>query len=142
MFMLNENDSINVKKANTFICEIEDSTGIFIPKFVIFSVERPKFDLRIDEDGNRITWWHPLYMTVYDPIIPSSAQAIWAHLERGDHFNIKIKLLGPVGDVIEQWLFIDARIVSVDFGKLDWTNSTNILTIQLKIKYESAELLY
>ena len=104
----------------------------------------------------------PIKIELYDPIVPSSPQAIWSHLSRNEHFNISIKVLGPVGDIVEEWKIVNADIVSADFGSLDWrcdpkndrleTHSNNLvfytkscgdhLTITLMVEYEYAELIF
>ncbi len=64
------------KTNNRFLCEFRDSTGIFIPSFSIYSIDRPKVELNIDENGNRNYKWLPINVECYDPINPSTAQHI------------------------------------------------------------------
>jgi hypothetical protein len=51
-------------------------------------------------------------------------------------------MLGPVGDVIEQWTLKGAFIVNANFGDLDWSNATDPADITLEIAYDYAILEY
>ena len=49
-------------------------------------------------------------------------------------------MLGPVGDVVEEWL-IEGEVINADFGELNYEN--DILTeIKLEIKPSKVILLY
>jgi hypothetical protein len=100
-------------------------------------------------DGSNVTF------TLIDPIVPSAAQAVmeWVRLghesitgRRGyaDFYkkDITCKMLGPVGDVIEQWTLKGAFIVNANFGDLDWSNATDPADITLEIAYDYAILEY
>ena len=72
-------------------------------------------------------------MVLYDPITPSGAQAVmeWARLSYesvtgragySDFYkkNLQLDVLGPVGDIVSQWIIQGAFIVNADFGQYDW----------------------
>ena len=99
--------------------------------------------------------WQDITITLYDPIVPSAAQAVmeWVRLghesitgRRGyaDFYkkDLTIKMLGPVGDVIEQWTLKGAFIVNANFGELDWANATDPADITLEMAYDYAILEY
>lgn len=132
------------KARNRFICEFTDSTGLFIQKFVVCSIDRPKFEIETAPDRSRIYKWLPINVELYDPIIPSSAQAVWSHLKRNEYFSIVVKILGPVGDIVEEWKIVDATIKSVDFGNLDWRSEKNncLVNVKMTVDYEYAELIF
>jgi hypothetical protein len=56
--------------------------------------------------------------------------------------DLTIKMLGPVGDVIEQWTLKGAFIVNANFGDLDWANATDPADITLELAYDYAILEY
>jgi hypothetical protein len=98
--------------------------------------------------------WEDIKLELYDPIVPSAAQKVmeWVRLghesitgRRGyaDFYkkDLTIKMLGPVGDVIEKWKLKGAFIVNVDFSDLDYT-SDDIAQIDIDLAYDYAILEY
>jgi hypothetical protein len=98
--------------------------------------------------------WEDIKIELYDPIVPSAAQKVmeWVRLghesitgRRGyaDFYkkDLTIKMLGPVGDVIEKWKLKGAFIVNVDFSDLDYT-SDDIAQIDIDLAYDYAILEY
>ncbi len=96
--------------------------------------------------------WQDITITLYDPIVPSGAQAVmeWVRLghesitgRRGyaDFYkkDITFYMLGPVGDKVEQWTLKGAFIVSADFGGLDFA-SNDVSEITLSLAYDHAVL--
>jgi len=98
--------------------------------------------------------WQDLEITLYDPIVPSGAQAVmeWVRLSHesitgrdgyADFYkkDIDIYMLGPVGDKIEQWKLKGAFILQANFGDLDFA-SNEVATITLTLSYDYAILEY
>ena len=98
--------------------------------------------------------WQDLTITLYDPIVPSGAQAVmeWVRLSHesitgrdgyADFYkkDIDIYMLGPVGDKIEQWKLKGAFITQANFGELDFA-SNDAATIELTLTYDYAVLEY
>jgi len=97
--------------------------------------------------------WDDLEITMYDPIVPSGAQAVmeWVRtshesLTGRDGYaafykkDITFYLLGPVGDKVEQWTLKGAFISSADFGELDWSsNDPTMITVTLTYDYAILE---
>jgi hypothetical protein len=96
--------------------------------------------------------WQDLSITLYDPIVPSAAQAVmeWVRLghesitgRRGyaDFYkkDIDFYMLGPVGDKIEQWKLKGAFIQAANFGDLSF-DSNEPSTIELTLSYDYAIL--
>lgn len=162
----NSNDSNNSleifptfepKTASRYIAFFKDSTGQFLPNFVIRSIDRPKFNRDI---LTKTIEWLPINVSLYDPIVPSTPQALFSHIDRDETFDITIRLLGPVGDVVEEWGIVDANIISADFGTMEWklidenekftieqpncTIFTKVkpLLVNLKLSYEYATLRF
>lgn len=153
--------AVEPKVQNRFICYISDSTGVFIKSFVIYSIDRPKVEITTDDNGKRNYRWLPIRVELFDPILPSTSESIWEHLKRDEKFNIIIKVLGSVGDIVEEWNIVNASIKSVDFGTLDWrspvednveinqSNATRYyykgnaaVNITMMIDYEYAQLIF
>ena len=81
--------------------------------------------------------WENISCELYDPVTPSGAQAVmeWVRLGHesvtgrdgySDFYkkDIRIKTLGPVGDVVEEWILKGAYCQNANFGDMDWTSDT------------------
>ena len=99
--------------------------------------------------------WEPLEITLYDPIVPSGAQAVmeWVRLHHesvtgrdgySDFYKkeIKFNLLGPVGDKVEEWVLHGAFIQTANFNDLDFANGTDVADISLTLRYDFAVLSF
>jgi hypothetical protein len=76
-------------------------------------------------------------MTLFDPITPSGAQAVmeWVRLHHesvtgrdgySDFYkkDLTINILGPVGDIVSEWVIKGAFIVNASFGEYSWDNES------------------
>ena len=79
------------------------------------------------------TVWNPITFTLFDPITPSGAQATmeWVRLHHesvtgrdgySDFYkkDLTFNVLGPVGDVVSEWIVKGALIESANFGDYNW----------------------
>ena len=145
------------KTQNRFIMYIEG-----IPAFTIKAMARPTitFDEVVLEHINVKRYvkgkgaWQPLEITLYDPIVPSASQAVmeWVreHHESvtgrqgySDFYkkDITFNMLGPVGDVVEEWVLKGTYIETANFGDLDYASS-DPAEITLTLKYDYAILQF
>ena len=98
--------------------------------------------------------WQPITATLYDPIVPSAAQAVmeWVRLGHesvtgrdgySDFYkkDVKFNMLGPVGDKVEEWDLKGAYIQDASFGDLDFSDSTHV-EIALTLRYDYAILQF
>jgi hypothetical protein len=143
------------KLANRFIMEIDG-----IPSFMIKTANRPKLESEVVElDHINLkrkikgkSNWTDITITLYDPIVPSGAQAVmeWIRTSHesitgrdgyADFYkkNIDFYMLGPVGDKVEQWKIVGAWISSAEFGDVDWSSNDPVM-ISLTITYDYAIL--
>jgi hypothetical protein len=96
--------------------------------------------------------WQDITITLYDPIVPSGAQAVMEWIRLGhesitgrdgyaDFYkkDVDFYLLGPVGDKIEQWKLKGAFISQANFGDLAF-DSNEPATIELTLSYDYAIL--
>ena len=94
-------------------------------------------------------------ISLYDPIAPSGAQQVmeWirTHYESvsgragyADFYkrDIQIKLLDPIGTVVELWDMKGAMIQSVNFQTLTYENDSAPVTIDLTLRYDNCVLQY
>ena len=145
------------KTKNRFIMYIEG-----IPAFTIKAMNRPQiqFDEVVLEHINVKRYvkgkgaWQPLEITLYDPIVPSASQAVmeWVrqHHESvtgrqgySDFYkkDITFNLLGPVGDVVEEWTLKGAFIQAANFGDMDYASSDPV-EIAVTLQYDYAILQF
>jgi hypothetical protein len=140
------------KVQNRFIMIVDG-----IPSFMIKGVSAPSFEdeeVKLDHintyrkiRGKRE--WQNMDMTLYDPITPSGAQAVmdWARLSYesvtgragySDFYkkDITLNILGPVGDIVSEWVIKGAFITSMSQGSFDWgTSDATELTISVAMDY-------
>jgi hypothetical protein len=98
--------------------------------------------------------WQPITVTLYDPIVPSGAQAVmeWVRLHHesvtgrdgySDMYkkDITFNVLGPVGDKVEEWTLKGAFITDANFNELDYSSS-DVVDISLTLRYDYAILQF
>jgi len=140
------------KVQNRFILNIDT-----IPAYLVKNVKAPTFtdnSIKLDHinsyrkiRGKRE--WEDMTMTLYDPITPSGAQAVmeWARLSYesvtgragySDFYkkDLTLNILGPVGDIIGEWVIKGAFLVNGDFGQFDWSTDEVVdLNITVAMDY-------
>lgn len=114
-----------------------------IPSYMVRKIARPS----IAQEAKEIphinvyryikgkTKWNPVQFTIYDFIAPSGAQALmeWQRLHNeavtgrngyADFYkkDVTLNVLGPVGDIVEQWIGKGCIITELNFGELDWSS--------------------
>ena len=140
------------KVQNRFIMYIDA-----IPSFMIKNVKAPTFTDNVVKLDHINTYrkirgkreWAEMTMTLYDPITPSGAQAVmeWARLGYesvtgragySDFYkkNLTLNVLGPVGDIIGEWVIMGAFVTNGDFGQFDWSSDAVVdLGITINMDY-------
>lgn len=140
------------KVKNRFILYVDG-----IPSFIIKKVNRPKLtqakkeldhiNVKTYYKGKSV--WDEISMELYDPIVPSGAQAVmeWVRLSHesvtgrdgySDFYkkDITLDVLGPVGDIISEWVVKGAYVKSATFGDYDWANDQAInLSVTIAMDY-------
>jgi phage tail-like protein len=149
--------SFEPKMKNRFYMQF-NNTGI--PAFMVKTGNRPQLNFeKVTIDHINVKRqlkgkgeWQDLEITLYDPIVPSAAQAVmeWVRLGHesitgrdgyADFYkkDIDIFMLGPVGDKVEQWKLIGAFPTQVNFGDLD-ASSNEVATVTMTLTYDYAIL--
>ena len=146
------------KIKNRFIMYVEG-----IPAYLIRAAARPTItfeEIALDHINTKRYVkgkgeWEQLEITLYDPIVPSGAQAVmeWVRLHKesvtgrdgySDFYkkDITFNVLGPVGDKVEEWTLKGTWIVNANFNDLDWSNTTDPADITLTLRYDYAILQF
>ena len=145
------------KLKNRFIMNIDG-----IPAYLIKTANRPSIesDEVILEHMNVTRYvkgksrWQPIDITLYDPVVPSAAQAVmeWVRLSHesvtgrdgySDFYkkDVTFNMLGPVGDVVEEWKLKGCFIQSANFGDVAF-EASDPAEITLTLKYDYAILQF
>lgn len=145
------------KVQNRFIMYIDG-----IPSYLIKSVTSPSFDAGEIVLDHINTYrkvkgkvrWQDMSFTLYDPITPSGAQSVmeWARLAHesvtgrdgySDFYkkDLVFNVLGPVGDVVSEWIIKGAYAKTANFGAYDWSNEAAV-SIDLTIAMDYCVLNY
>jgi len=144
------------KQVNRFFMYIEG-----IPSFIIKAAARPNLTstitvldhINVERKVKGKSRWQDISITLYDPIVPSGAQAIMEWIRLGhesvtgrdgysDFYkkDITFNSLGPVGDKVEEWVLKGAWCSDVNFNEMDWANDGEAVTITVTIAYDYAIL--
>jgi len=133
-----------------------------IPSFMVKKVTAPGFDdgeVVLDHintyrkiRGKRM--WNDMDMTLYDPITPSAAQAVmdWARLSYesvtgragySDFYkkDLTFNILGPVGDVVGEWVIKGAYVKTFTQGDFDWS-SPEVVEVSMTVAMDHCVLNY
>jgi hypothetical protein len=93
------------------------------------------------------TTWGTIQFTLFDPITPSGAQAVmeWVRLHHesvtgrdgySDFYkkDLTFDVLGPVGDIVSEWVIKGALIVDASFGDYDWDTADQAINITMTVQ--------
>ena len=97
--------------------------------------------------------WSDVSMTLFDPITPSGAQAVmeWVRLHHesvtgrdgySDFYkkDLTVNVLGPVGDIVSEWILKGAFIKESTFGDYNWDTENEAKQIELTLAIDYAVL--
>jgi hypothetical protein len=101
------------------------------------------------------TIWNTIQFTMYESITPSGAQAVmeWVRLGHesvtgrdgySDFYkkDITLNVLGPVGDIVSEWIVKGAIITEVNFGDYNWDDDGTPVNIQVTVQPDYCILNY
>lgn len=142
-------NSFEPKMTNRFIMFMDG-----VPSFMVKGVARPN----LTQDAKELphinvvryvkgrTVWGTMQFTLYDPIVPSGAQAVmeWVRLHHesvtgrdgyADFYkkDLILNMLGPVGDKVEEWVIKGAQITDVTFNEVSW-DTDEVVEVTLTIQ--------
>jgi len=129
-----------------------------IPSYIINKASSPSFDageitlehINVYRKIKGKVRWGDVSLQLYDPITPSGTQAVmeWFRLSHesvtgrdgySDFYkkDCTMAILGPVGDVVGEWILKGAFIKTSNFGEYDWSNgdSAIMLNVTLGLDY-------
>ena len=140
------------KVQNRFIMYVDG-----IPAYLIKKAASPHFDageivldhINVYRKVKGKVRWQDMTLELYDPITPSGAQAVmeWARLAHesvtgrdgySDFYkkDLVLNVLGPVGDIVSEWVIKGAYVKSANFGEYDWSSEAAVnLSVTIAMDY-------
>ena len=142
MAVLNPNEimftAFEPQVQNRFIMYIDG-----IPAYLIKKASAPGFEANMVKLDHINVYrkvkgkveWNDMTLELYNPITPSGAQSVmeWARLAHesvtgrdgySDFYckDLTLNLLGPVGDIVGEWIIKGAFVRKATFGDFDWSS--------------------
>ena len=137
------------KQANRFIMYVDGIPSYVIKAISAVTLEQGEVVLNHINVYTKVkgkTKWSDLTMTLFDPITPSGAQATmeWVRLHHesvtgrdgySDMYkkDVTINVLGPVGDIVSEWIIKGAFIKGANFGEYNWDTENAAINLSLTI---------
>ena len=101
------------------------------------------------------TEWNTIQFTLFDPITPSGAQSVmeWVRLHHesvtgrdgySDFYkkDITFQAVGPVGDVVSEWIIKGAVITEANFGDYNWEDDGTLVNMTVSVQPDYCILNY
>ena len=137
------------KQANRFIMYVDGIPSYMIKEFGEVKIEQAEVTLNHINVQRKVkgkSTWSDVTMKLYDPITPSGAQAVmeWTRLHHesvtgrdgySDFYkkDLTVDVLGPVGDVVSEWIIKGAFIKDASFGDYNWDTDNTAQNIDMTI---------
>jgi hypothetical protein len=160
MAVINPNEifytAFEPKQANRFILYMDG-----MPSYILKGVSAVTLNqgvvtlnhMNIERKVKGKSVWQDVTLTLFDPITPSGAQATmeWVRLGHesvtgrdgySDFYkkDLRINVLGPVGDIVSEWILKGAFITSTNFGEYNWDTIDTAINIQITVAIDYAVL--
>jgi hypothetical protein len=137
------------KQANRFVMYMDG-----IPSYLVKGVNAVSLTqgevvlnhINIQRKVKGKTIWGDIQMTLFDPITPSGAQSVmeWVRLHHesvtgrdgySDFYkkDLTLNVIGPVGDVVSEWILKGAFIKEANFGDYNWDTENTAVNITMTV---------
>ena len=141
------------KQKNRFFMSVEGMQSYQIKAVGAVTVEQgtvPLNHINVQRFVKGKTTWGTIEFTLFDPITPSGAQSVmeWVRLHHesvtgrdgySDFYkkDLTINVLGPVGDIVSEWIIKGAMITNASFGDFGWDqeNAAQEITMTVQPDY-------
>ena len=154
MAILNPNEifftAFEPKQANRFIMYIDGIPAYEIKGVGAVNVSQgtvPLNHINVQRFVKGKTTWGTISFTLFDPIVPSGAQAVmeWVRLHHesvtgrdgySDFYkkDLTFDVLGPVGDIVSEWILKGCLITSATFGDYNWDTADTAVEITMEVQ--------
>ena len=137
------------KQANRFILYMDGIPSFIIKGISAISLTQGEVILNHINILRKVkgkSVWNDVTMTLFDPITPSGAQAVmeWVRLGHesvtgrdgySDFYkkDLTVNVLGPVGDIVSEWILKGAFIKEATFGEYNWDTENEAKQIEVTL---------
>tara|TARA_Y100000389_G_C17460804_1_gene521505 strand:+ start:157 stop:645 length:489 start_codon:yes stop_codon:yes gene_type:complete len=144
------------KQANRFIMYMDGFPTFMVKGISAVSLTQGVVDLNHINVQRKVkgkTVWNNVTFTLFDPITPSGAQAVmeWVRLHHesvtgrdgySDFYkkDLTFNVLGPVGDVVSEWILKGALISSATFGEYSYDTPDQAINLNMEVAIDYAIL--
>ena len=157
MAVLNPNEifftAFEPKQKNRFIAFVDGFPAYIMKGVGAVTVSQgtvPLNHINVQRFVKGKTTWGTIQFTLFDPITPSGAQSVmeWVRLHHesvtgrdgySDFYkkDLTINVLGPVGDIVSEWIIKGAMITEANFGDFNWDteNAAQEITMTVQPDY-------
>ena len=138
------------KQANRFILYMDGVPSFMIKGTAAITLSQgtvPLNHINVQRYVKGKSTWGPIALTLFDPITPSGAQAVmeWVRLHHesvtgrdgySDFYkkDLTVNILGPVGDVVSEWIIKGALITEASFGDYNWDTVDTAIEISMTVQ--------
>ena len=138
------------KQPNRFIMYIDGIPSFMVKGVGAVSVEQGAVELNHMNVVRYVkgkSKWSTMEFTLFDPITPSGAQAVmeWVRLHHesvtgrdgySDFYkkDLTFNVIGPVGDVVSEWVVKGAMITNASFGDYGWDTTDAAVEITMTVQ--------
>ena len=153
MAILNANEifftAFEPKQANRFILYMDGVPSYLVKGVNAVTVSQGEVTLNHINVYRKVkgkTTWGNIQMTLFDPVTPSGAQSVmeWVCLHHesvtgrdgySDFYkkDLVLDVLGPVGDVVSEWIIKGAFIKEANFGDYNWDTENQAVNITMTV---------
>ena len=162
MAILNANEifftAFEPKQANRFILYMDGVPSYIVKGVNAVTVSQGEVVLNHINVYRKVkgkTTWGDIQMTLFDPVTPSGAQSVmeWVRLHHesvtgrdgySDFYkkDLVLDVLGPVGDVVSEWIIKGAFIKEANFGDYNWDTENTAVNITMTVGMDYCVLNY
>ena len=144
------------KQANRFILYVDGIPSFMIKKVSGFNIENGEVPLNHINVLRKVkgkSKWSDVSLTLFDPITPSGAQSVmeWVRLHHesvtgrdgySDFYkkDLTLNILGPVGDIVSEWILKGAFIKSANFPEFNWDTENAAVELEMTLAIDYAVL--
>ena len=138
------------KQQNRFVLYVDGFPAYLIKGLGAVTVSQgtvPLNHINVQRFVKGKTTWGPISMTLFDAITPSGAQSVmeWVRLHHesvtgrdgySDFYkkDMTVNVLGPVGDVVSEWIIKGALITEANFGDYNWDTTDTAVNITMTVQ--------
>ena len=154
MAILNPNEifytAFEPKQTNRFILYMDG-----IPSYLVKGVSAvnltqtavPLNHINVQRYVKGKTIWNTISFTLFEAITPAGSQTVmeWVRLGHesvtgrdgySDFYkkDVTFNVIGPVGDIVSEWVIKGAMITSVNFGDYNWEDDGTLVNITVEVQ--------